>query len=220
MPAILTAFSMDEWVFCGTVHRVASCSPESPIALTAKPERTSRAVRIAHSVEVEAVSWITPVKLPGSPIISRSQSITRSSSSVAAGDVTQLMHCAAERGGQHFGEHGRRTAVGGEIGEERRVLPVGHSREDDLVEIPEDPVEGFPIGGRMFGELAGTPPGAAPARGRATFRRSGSSPRSSRPVRGRGGGRSRYPPLDLRLPRVLCVRGQPLVHAGIDAFRG
>ena len=51
----------------------------------------SRAQRSAVSVEVEAVSWITPVKVEGSPTIWRSQSITTSSTSVAAGEVCQLM---------------------------------------------------------------------------------------------------------------------------------
>ena len=40
---------------------------------------------------VEAVSWITPAKLSGRPINRRSQSMTRVSSSVAAGLVCQSM---------------------------------------------------------------------------------------------------------------------------------
>ena len=46
------------------------------------------------SVAVEAVSCTTPANAAGSPIIWRSQSITTSSTSVAAGDVCQLMPCA------------------------------------------------------------------------------------------------------------------------------
>ena len=40
-------------------------------------------------------SWITPVNESGRPTIWRSQSIILASSSVAAGDVCQSMHCAA-----------------------------------------------------------------------------------------------------------------------------
>ena len=43
---------------------------------------------------VDAVSWMTPVKLSGSPTSWRSQSIITSSTSVAAGLVCQLMPCA------------------------------------------------------------------------------------------------------------------------------
>ena len=43
----------------------------------------------------DAESWITPEKTSGKPIIWRSQSVMRVSSSVAAGEVCQSMHCAA-----------------------------------------------------------------------------------------------------------------------------
>jgi hypothetical protein len=43
---------------------------------------------------VLALSWIAPVNVSGSPTICRSQSITTSSTSVAAGLVCQLMACA------------------------------------------------------------------------------------------------------------------------------
>ena len=43
---------------------------------------------------MEALSWITPTKPSGSPIIRRSHSSTRVSSSVAAGEVCQIMHWA------------------------------------------------------------------------------------------------------------------------------
>jgi hypothetical protein len=51
-------------------------------------------VRTAASVAEEALSWMTPVK-PGRPSAWASQSIMRSSISVAAGEVCQSMHCAA-----------------------------------------------------------------------------------------------------------------------------
>ena len=54
----------------------------------------SRAQRSAVKVEVLAVSSITPVKARGRPTISRSHSMTTSSTSVAAGLVCQLMPCA------------------------------------------------------------------------------------------------------------------------------
>ena len=42
-------------------------------------------------MDVEAVSWMTPVKSAGSPIISRSHSIVTCSSSVAAGEVREAL---------------------------------------------------------------------------------------------------------------------------------
>ncbi len=49
---------------------------------------------MAQRMALEAESWITPVNPSGRPIIWRSQSRTRVSSSVAAGEVCQSMHCA------------------------------------------------------------------------------------------------------------------------------
>ena len=46
---------------------------------------------MAHRVALDAVSWMTPEKPSGSPSICRSQSRTRVSSSVPAGDVCQSM---------------------------------------------------------------------------------------------------------------------------------
>jgi hypothetical protein len=46
------------------------------------------------SVEPEAVSCTTPVKVSGRPTSWRSQDITTSSTSVAAGEVCQLIPCA------------------------------------------------------------------------------------------------------------------------------
>jgi len=45
----------------------------------------------AASVAVEAVSWMAPRNAGGRPSIWRSQSMTTSSSSVAAGEVCQFM---------------------------------------------------------------------------------------------------------------------------------
>ena len=49
---------------------------------------------MAQSVALEAESWMTPEKLSGSPIICLSQSRTRVSISVAAGEVCHSMHWA------------------------------------------------------------------------------------------------------------------------------
>ena len=68
--------------------------PCSPSRFWEKSLVRSRAQRSAVKVEVEAVSWMTPVKVAGNPTIWRSQSITTSSTSVAAGDVCQLIPCA------------------------------------------------------------------------------------------------------------------------------
>ena len=52
-------------------------------------------VKTAAKVADEALSWITPEKLPGKPMAWRSHSIIRVSISVAAGEVCQSMHCTA-----------------------------------------------------------------------------------------------------------------------------
>ncbi len=49
---------------------------------------------MAASVADEALSCITPSKYDGRPVIILSHSIIRSSSSAAAGEVSQIMHCA------------------------------------------------------------------------------------------------------------------------------
>ena len=64
------------------------CRPLAP------PVARSRAESSATSVAVEAVSWMTPTNSSGRPSICRSHSIVVCSSSVAAGEVAQDMHCA------------------------------------------------------------------------------------------------------------------------------
>ena len=81
-PAILAPFSTDEW------------ASSEQYTLSSPPPARSRAVTIAHNVAAEAVSWMTPWNSSGRPIMARSHSIIRVSSSVAAGEVCQLMHCA------------------------------------------------------------------------------------------------------------------------------
>ncbi len=52
-------------------------------------------VSTAASVADEAESWMTPENPSGRPSAWRIQSTIRVSSSVAAGEVCQSMHCAA-----------------------------------------------------------------------------------------------------------------------------
>ena len=54
----------------------------------------SRAAARATSVEVDAVSWMTPKRGSGRPMAWRSQSRVTSSSSVAAGAVFQIIALA------------------------------------------------------------------------------------------------------------------------------
>ena len=77
---------------------------EPAAALTVAGVR-SRAQSSATSVAVEAVSWMTPLKVAGSPSICRSQSITTSSSSVAAGLVCQLIPWTPRPEVDQVGEH-------------------------------------------------------------------------------------------------------------------
>ncbi len=92
-PDSLTPLSTDE---CASVEAYAASGtvPASPAAPDANPVARSRAERSATSVAVDEVSWMTPVNASGSPSMVRSHSITACSSSVAAGDVCQDMHCA------------------------------------------------------------------------------------------------------------------------------
>ncbi|MCY1234580.1 hypothetical protein D9M72_471650 [compost metagenome] len=69
--------------------------PARPFLLPCQPSAFSRMTRTAESVAEEAESWITPENPSGRPIACRSQSSTFVSSSVAAGEVCQSMHCAA-----------------------------------------------------------------------------------------------------------------------------
>ena len=65
-----------------------------PAAVLARSVVRSRAQSSAQNVAVLALSWMTPVNVSGRPTIWRSQSMTTSSTSVPAGLVCQLMHCA------------------------------------------------------------------------------------------------------------------------------
>lgn len=66
----------------------------NPSSFTRQPVARSRAVRMAQRMALEAESWMPPVKPSGRPVIWRSQSSTRVSISVAAGEVCQSMHWA------------------------------------------------------------------------------------------------------------------------------
>src|SRR5689334_24982412 len=96
MPAILAAFSRDEWV---CVEAYTARRPSHPFWLFANWLARSRAQSNAHKVALEAVSWMTPPPVlvernfSGKPSIGTSQSSTCVSSSVQAGLVAQSMPC-------------------------------------------------------------------------------------------------------------------------------
>jgi hypothetical protein len=89
-PASSAAFSIELWPSCEAYTTSGASSPWSPAPFWLKPELFSRAHRSAQSVAVLAVRT-TPVQVSDRPTIWRSQSITTSSTSVAAGLVCQLM---------------------------------------------------------------------------------------------------------------------------------
>ncbi len=60
-----------------------------------------------------------------------------------------------KRRGEHLGKDRRSTAVGREVGEERRILPVRHPRHDNLAEVIEDRCERLPFGRRVFRKPTG-----------------------------------------------------------------
>jgi hypothetical protein len=97
-PAIITAFSTDEWAW---LEAYATSRRVRPARLDSKSVARSRAASNAHSVALDAVSWITPppaaVDLKGSGRSSMvtSQSSTCVSSSVQAGLVAHIMPCTA-----------------------------------------------------------------------------------------------------------------------------
>ncbi len=87
----MAAFSIEEWD-CSEVYsrrRGTPCRPASPFSRASSPSTRSRAAAIATRLATEAVSITTPVKVSGSPSISRSHPRTTSSSSLAAGQVFQ-----------------------------------------------------------------------------------------------------------------------------------
>ena len=93
MPESLTPLGTDECA-SADAYTASGPVPARPADPDRNPVARSRAERSATSVAVEEVSCMTPVNASGSPSRARSHSITTCSSSVAAGDVCQDMHCA------------------------------------------------------------------------------------------------------------------------------
>ena len=81
-------------VFDWTGKTASGGTAGSPSSFTRQQVTRSRAVRSAQRIALDAESWITPVNPGGRPVIWRSQSSTRVSISVAAGEVCQSMHWA------------------------------------------------------------------------------------------------------------------------------
>ena len=59
-----------------------------------------------------------------------------------------------ERCGDELRHQGGRAGIGREVGEEARVLPMGHARHHHPVEIGKDPLHRLARGGRGLGQLA------------------------------------------------------------------
>ena len=88
-PASSAAFSTELWLCAETYTTRGAPPPCSPPPARAKPDDRSRAQMSATSVQVEAVSWMTPLQVSERPTIWRTQSVTTSSSSVSAGLLCQ-----------------------------------------------------------------------------------------------------------------------------------
>ena len=86
----------------------------------------------------DAESWITPEKTSGKAD-HLAQPVGHAGLELGRGGRGLPEHALRrERGSHVLGHDGGRARIGREIGEEARMLPMGHPRHDDPVEIGED----------------------------------------------------------------------------------
>ena len=106
---------------------------------------------------------MTLKNLRAGPIIWRSQSSTRVSISVAAGEVCHSMHWAPSVA-VSISASTEGGLVAREVGEEIRVLPMGHSGQHDALEIGDDVGKRLGRSVGAAGSLAAISPGFTWAR--------------------------------------------------------
>ena len=141
IPSMRASFSTEE----------CACSEQTT---TLRPV-TCRAAISAASVDVDAVSSMWPCQPSGRPSSCRTQSTTRSSSSVDGGrrapDERDLVHRRREQ----LGEDPRLRRGDREVREEARVLPVRQRGHDQLVEVAQDVGERLGLLRRRHRQLRG-----------------------------------------------------------------
>ena len=101
------------------------------------PPARCRAARIAHSVLLDALSWMTPlprnslgqVHLNGQPV----EDVLLQFGDRGAGVPQHALGAEARR--HQIGQRGGPAGVGREVGEEARGLPMGNAGQYDLIEI-------------------------------------------------------------------------------------
>ena len=98
------------------------------------------------------MSSMWPCQPSGSPSSCRTQSATRSSSSVEAGDARQ--RSATWFSAAAISSEDRRLRRGDrEVGEEARALPVRECRQEEVVEVAQDVGKGLGLLGRRGRQL-------------------------------------------------------------------
>ena len=109
----------------------------------------SRAQINATSVLVEAVSWMTPLHAGERPTICRTQAHDHLFQLAQGGARLPREAEHAQAGAEEVPQDGGQRAVGGEVAEEARVLPVREAGQDGRVDVAEDVGEGLGIVGRL-----------------------------------------------------------------------
>ena len=131
----------------------------SPSVFTAPPVARQRAARMDARVASLAEPWMTPPPCAlvlrnalGQPeqLLHPVHHQRLDLGARRAGDPAHALHAEAGRG--ELAEDRRVADVGGEVGEEARVLPVGEAGHDDAVEVGEHVGERLGRGGRVLGQ--------------------------------------------------------------------
>ena len=171
----------------------AECACSEPTA-TLRPVAW-RAAIMAAIVEVEAASSMWPCQPSGSPSSCATQSHASASSSVEAGEVRHRNATGLSAAASISARIAGREALSREVGEEARVLPVGHARHQHLVEVAQDGGERLALLGRRGRQARADRRRARPGRAPAARRRGRGRRRPTRARRGRRrGSRSRRAP--------------------------
>ena len=140
MPAMRRPFSTLEWA-CEVAY--ATSSDVSPSALTRPPVARHRADRIATSVASLAEPWITPPPVAGRAESRRERQqllhpVEHQRLDLGARRRRDPAHALdPEPGRRQLAEDRGVRDVGGEVGEELRMLPMRQAGHDDRAQVVE-----------------------------------------------------------------------------------
>ena len=130
---------VDRAVRLGTrVEPQAPARPTAPPSSPRQPSARSRMVRTADSVALVAESWIVPDEPLGQPQRLPQPVDHHLLDLGRGGRGLPDQRVAGHRVDQLFRQHRSRGRIGREIGEEARVLPMGHAVRHDALEIGPD----------------------------------------------------------------------------------